>query len=149
MVVDMERGLQNRNMEAIIAMVDTLAAPEEVIVGPVLEVMVGPEGDMVMVMERGLLNQDMVTAMVDTLEDPMEDSQEAMVVPVLDTLEAIVATQEVMVDPEVDMVMDMERGLLNQDMETPMVETLGDPMEDSQEAMLVPVQDTLQAIVAT
>jgi len=161
MVMDMERGLLNQDM--VTAMVDTLEDPvedsQEVIVVPVLdtlvatmatqEVMVDPEGDMVMDMERGLLNQDMVIAMVDTLEDPVEGSQEVMVVPMLDTPEALVATQEVMVDPEVDMVMDTERGLLSQDMVTAMVDTLEDPMEDSQEVIVVPVLDTLVAIMAT
>merc|ERR1712106_1296434 len=83
--------------------------------------MVYPEVDIT----RGLLNQDMEAHMVDTLGDPVEDSQEGMLDPTLDIPVVMVSTQEDMVD--------ITRGLLNQDMEAHMVDTLGDPVEDSQE----------------
>merc|ERR1712106_713786 len=94
--------------------------------------MVDPEVDIT----RGLLNQDTVPHMVDTLGDPMEDSQEVM----LDR-----ATQVDMVDPEVDIT----RGLLNQDTVPHMVDTMEDPVQDSQEVMVDPELDTQWGIVAT
>merc|ERR1712123_22622 len=89
---------------------------------------------------RGLLNQDMEAHMVDTLGDPVEDSQEVMLDPTLDIPVVMVSTQEDIVATQVDMV-DITRGLLNQDMETHMVDTLGDPVENSQEVMLDPTLD--------
>merc|ERR1712123_154312 len=89
---------------------------------------------------RGLLNQDMEAHMVDTLGDPVEDSQEVMLDPTLDIPVVMVSTQEDIVATQVDMV-DITRDLLNQDMEAHMVDTLGDPVEDSQEVMLDPTLD--------
>merc|ERR1711892_411678 len=124
--VDITRGLLNQDMEA----------------------------DMVDI-TRGLLNQDMEAHMVDTLGDPVEDSQEVMLDPTLDIPVVMVSTQEDIVATQVDMV-DITRGLLNQDMEAHMVDTLGDPVEDSQEVMLDPTLDipvvmasTQEDIVAT
>jgi len=101
---------------------------------------------------RGLLNQDMVAHMVDTLGDPMEDSQEVMVDPTLDIPEVMVATQEDIGATQVDIVdpeLDITRGLLNQDMVVHMVDTLGDPVEDSQEFMVDTELYTQGGMVAT
>merc|ERR1712106_838988 len=97
---------------------------------------------------RGLLNQDMEAHMVDTLGDPVEDSQEVMLDPTLDIPVVMVSTQEDIVATQVDMV-DITRGLLNQDMEAHMVDTLGDPVEDSQEVMLDPTLDIPVVMVFT
>merc|ERR1712123_408319 len=97
---------------------------------------------------RGLLNQDMEAHMGDTLGDPVEDSQEVMLDPTLDIPVVMVSTQEDIVATQVDMV-DITRGLLIQDMETHMVDTLGDPVEDSQEVMLDPTLDIPVVMVST
>merc|ERR1712106_980604 len=81
--------------------------------------MVDPEVDIT----RGLLNLDTVPHMVDTLGDPMEDSQEVTLDPA--TQEDIGATQVDMVDPEVDIT----RGLLNQDTVPHMVDTMEDMVD--------------------
>merc|ERR1711892_369420 len=125
-------------------MVDTLGDPvedsQEVMLDPTLDipvVMVSTQEDIVATqvdmvdITRGLLNQDMEAHMVDTLGDPVEDSQEIMLDQTLDIPVVMVSTQEDIVATQVDMV-DITRGLLNQDMVGHMVDTLEDPMEDSQ-----------------
>merc|ERR1712106_3770 len=78
----------------------------------------------------------------------MGDSQEVMLDPTLDIPVVMVSTQEDIVATQVDMV-DITRGLLNQDMEAHMVDTLGDPVEDSQEVMLDPTLDIPVVMVST
>merc|ERR1711892_1134672 len=106
--------------------------------------MVYPEVDIT----RGMLSQDMEAHMVDTLGDPGEDSQEVMLDPTLDIPVVMVSTQEDIVATQVDMV-DITRGLLNQDMVGHMVDTLEDPMEDYQEVMLDPTLDIPVVMVST
>merc|ERR1712128_331132 len=133
-------------MDMVWFMVDTsvvMVVTQEDMVATLVD-MVYPKVDIT----RGLLNQDMEAHMVDTLGDPVEDSQEVMLDQTLDIPVVMVSTQEDIVATQVDMV-DITRGLLNQDMKTHMVDTLGDPVEDSQEVMLDPTLDIPVVMVST
>merc|ERR1712106_1055715 len=133
-------------MDMVWFMVDTpvvMVVTQEDMVATLVD-MVYPEADIT----RGLLNQDMEAHMVDTLGDPVEDSQEVMLDTTLDIPVVMVSTQEDIVATQVDMV-DITRGLLNQDMVGHMVDTLEDPMEDSQEVMLDPTLDIPVVMVST